>query len=71
MKGPGRPANEADRLAALLAYDILDTAPEAAFDGLTQLASHILGAPIALVSLVDRDRQWFKSRVGLVAAETP
>jgi anti-sigma regulatory factor (Ser/Thr protein kinase) len=62
--------DEAGRLAALKRYRILDTDPERAFDDLTLLASHICGTPIALISLVDRDRQWFKSRVGLSIAET-
>jgi GAF domain-containing protein len=64
------PAEE-DRLAALAEYCVLDTAAEAEYDDLTRLAAHVCGTPIALVSLVDRDRQWFKSRVGLAAAETP
>jgi anti-sigma regulatory factor (Ser/Thr protein kinase) len=51
-------------------YRILDTDPEQAFDDLTLLASHVCGAPIALISLVDENRQWFKSRVGLTAQET-
>jgi anti-sigma regulatory factor (Ser/Thr protein kinase) len=63
-------ANENARLRALRSYRILDTAPEKAFDDLTMLASHISGTPIALLSLVDADRQWFKSRVGLSAQET-
>lgn len=57
--------DEAARLASLRAYRILDTDPERRFDDLTLLASHVCGAPIALLSLVDADRQWFKSRVGL------
>jgi len=63
-------ANEAARLAALRRYRILDTDPERAFDDLTLLASRICGAPIALITLVDADRQWFKSRVGLSTTET-
>ncbi|MBW4580152.1 MAG: response regulator [Tildeniella nuda ZEHNDER 1965/U140] len=64
------PSNEAQRLEALLSYDVLDTAAEAAFDDLTKLAALICGTPIALVSLLDQRRQWFKARVGLEATET-
>jgi PAS domain S-box-containing protein len=69
MKAP-LPDNESARLYALQQYEILDTAPEAAFDDLTQLAAHICQVPIALISLIDDCRQWFKSTVGLTARET-
>ena len=62
---------EATRLEALRALDILDTDPEDQFDQLSDLAAEILDTPIALVSLVDQDRQWFKSKHGLKATETP
>ncbi len=64
------PGNELERLKALLEYAILDTAPEPVFDDLTLLASQICGTPIALVTLVDADRQWFKSKRGLEIGET-
>jgi len=64
------PANERERLAALRQSSILDTLPEQDFDDLALLASHICGTPIALVSLVDAERQWFKANVGLDASET-
>lgn len=62
---------EAHRLQVLHSYGVLDTPSEAGFDEITHLASVWLDMPIVLVSLVDRDRQWFKSRVGLAASETP
>ncbi len=65
------PLNEAERLDALHRTHILDTSPEEAFDDLTRLAAHLCGTPIAAVSLVDTDRQWFKSIVGLAAKELP
>ena len=61
---------EADRLAALHSLDVLDTAAEGLFDSLTQLAARTFKTPIALISLIDADRQWFKARVGLEACET-
>lgn len=65
------PFNERRRLQALASYDILDTAPEEALDTLTRIACRTFSVPIALVCLVDSDRQWFKSCVGLDASETP
>jgi two-component sensor histidine kinase len=63
-------ALEAARLAALRRYDLLDTPPEPALDHITALAADLLAAPVALLSLVDADRVWFKSRHGLAAQET-
>lgn len=65
------PLDEFSRRQALKNLHILDTAPERAFDDLVFLASYICQTPIALLSLVDTDRQWFKARVGLDVAETP
>jgi GAF domain-containing protein len=70
MKAP-IPDNEAQRLAALREYHILDTAAEQAYDDLTALAAYLCHAPIAMISLVDRSRQWFKSKLGLNEQETP
>lgn len=63
------PTNEARRLKVLWQYEVLDTVPEEIFDDLTELASAICESPIALISLVDETRQWFKSKVGLSASE--
>lgn len=65
------PTDEKERLDALHGYRILDTVPDPEFDDLATLAAEICGTPIALVSLVDSHRQWFKARVGLDAEETP
>ena len=65
-----KPVNEGGRIAALEKYAILDTAREQSLDDFTLLASFVCRTPIALISLVDEDRQWFKSRVGIDASET-
>ena len=70
MQYPSSPENEQNRLNALLKYNILDTESEQAFDDLTALAAYICGTPIALVSLVDDSRQWFKSKVGTEVTQT-
>src|SRR6266436_9336605 len=62
--------NEKQRLKVLWQYDVLDTMPEEVFDDLTELAARICEAPIALITLVDEDRQWFKSKVGVTLNET-
>lgn len=69
MSAP-KPKNESRRLKVLWQYDVLDTVPEEVFDDLTDLAARICKSPIALISLVDEDRQWFKSRIGITITET-
>lgn len=71
MKKASLPENEVKRLKALQEYNIIDTLPELSFNDITRLASHISGTPIALISLVDSNRQWFKSKIGLEVEETP
>jgi EAL domain-containing protein (putative c-di-GMP-specific phosphodiesterase class I) len=70
---PDAPASSAEfaRLVALESYDILDTPVEEIFDDFVRLAASIIGTPVALVSLVDGNRQWFKAKVGLTITETP
>ena len=65
------PADEKERLNALRSYNILDSAPEAAYDAITRLASYICQVPVAAVTLIDSDRQWLKSKVGLDIDQTP
>jgi hypothetical protein len=65
------PRNEAERINTLRGYGILDTRPEDRFDDLTRLAASICGTPISFISLVDEDRQWFKSKIGLEVCQTP
>ncbi len=65
------PPNEEERLKALASYQIMDTLAEKEFDNLTRIASHIFDAPIALITLLDDERQWFKSKIGLEAEGTP
>lgn len=69
MPAPPKLENEDDRLALLQACGILDTEPEPTFDDVVGLASHICDVPVALVTLIDHDRQWFKARIGLPATE--
>jgi diguanylate cyclase (GGDEF)-like protein len=71
MQQPRIPLDEAQRLAALHATALLGSAPEESFDRITRTAARLLDVPIALVSLVDKDRQWFKSRTGMDTLETP
>lgn len=68
---PALPDNEQDRLATLVSLAVLDTQTEERFDRHTRLAQRLLGTSMALVSLIDSDRQWFKSRFGLEATQTP
>lgn len=70
-EAPITPDNEKERLEALKRARILDTDPEERFDRIARVAKHIMDAPIALVTLVDTDRQWFKAKLGLEVAETP
>ena len=70
VKPPTLP-DEPQRLEILAQYGILDTSAEQEYDDLTRLATYVAGTPIAMVSLIDADRQWFKSRIGVTAEQTP
>ncbi len=67
---PPAPSDERERLARLRSYAILDTEPEQGFDDVVEFAAHLFGAPMAFLSLVDAERQWFKAKVGLEDCET-
>lgn len=71
MIAPEKPKNEAERLHALRTLKLLDTTHEERFDRVTRMAKRMFGVPISLVTLVDDDRQWFKSKQGLEVSETP
>lgn len=71
MQKPPIPIDESERMSALRATSILDTPPEDMFDRITRLVASVLDVPIALVNLIDHDRQWFKSKVGVTINETP
>ncbi|MDQ3536523.1 MAG: ATP-binding protein [Bacteroidota bacterium] len=71
MKYPEKPKNEEERLQILELYNILDTLPEKDFDDITKIASELCQTPISLVTIIDSDRQWFKSHHGLMVTETP
>ncbi|GAB1622645.1 sensor domain-containing diguanylate cyclase [Agarivorans albus] len=71
MQAPSTPIGETSRLKALKDLDILDTMPEERFDRITRMAKRLFDVPIALVSLIDENRQWFKSCFGVDASETP
>ncbi|WP_110687512.1 GAF domain-containing protein [Salinicola aestuarinus] len=71
MNAPDLPSNEAERLTALRDLQLLDTGADKGFDRLTELATKIFDVPMSMITLVDEDRQWFKSHHGLSVCETP
>src|SRR5689334_4768517 len=70
MQAAPIPADEEERLATLRSYAVLDTATEQAFDDIVALAASICGTPVSAISLLDRDRQWFKASIGIADRET-
>ena len=70
MQEPPLPVNEASRISSLVKLDVLDTPPEERFDRITRLARRVFDVPISMISLVDKRRQWFKSKQGLGVSET-
>ena len=71
MESADIPENESERINSLKSFGIIDTMPEDEYDQIASIAAQICGTPISLISLIDEKRQWFKSRIGLVAQETP
>lgn len=71
MKLPTLPPNELERLHTLFSLQILDTEQEQVYDDITHIASNIMGSPIALITLIDSERNWFKSKIGITASEAP
>ncbi len=71
MQAAPKPANESERLRALKSYDLLDTPSARGFDEIVKVVARLFNVPMALISLVDDDRQWFKAKCGLEACETP
>ena len=70
MIKPCLPANEAKRLKALKELKIIDTVPEKEFDDISELASYVSNSPIALITFIEEERQWFKSRIGIDMCES-
>lgn len=71
MIHPAIPANEMERLSALYEHNILDSMPESDFDHITWIASELCQAPMSMISIIDRTRQWYKSKIGITGSETP
>lgn len=69
MQQAHKPANEVERLEALVQYDILDSDPEDEYDDIARIAAHICGVPVAIISFIDKDRKWHKAKVGISASE--